>query len=178
MIMIYLIAFFVILESFKIIQSSLMTVIDLESHNWPEQPSVPPWYWYSLTSKIKIENSKKIHIFEIFKYSKFFLGIKRNWTEDRNKWNYWPVYWSYRRKLMVSQKYFFFTAWYAAVSRWAILYHTVWHGISRFDIELLIYLYLMVQFDDFLIDLWTDLGWFWVGEDSKMVPIIIKSNVS
>ena len=72
----------------------------------------------------------------------------------------------------------FFTARYTAVSRWAIPYHTVWHGISRFDIELLIYLYLMVQFDDFVIDFGTDLGWFWVGEDSKMVPIIIKSNVS
>ena len=127
--MIYLIAFFVILESFKIIQSSLMTVIDLESHNWPEQPSVPPWYWYSMTSKIKIENSKKIQIFEIFKNSKFFLGIKRNWTEDRNKWNYWPVYWSYRRKLMVSQKYFFF---HRMVCRGITLSHTLPHGMTRY----------------------------------------------
>ena len=79
MIMIYLQSFFVILESFKIIQSSLMTVIDLESHNWPEQPSVPPWYWYSLTSKIKIENSKKIRIFEKFsKFSKTQKKIFRN----------------------------------------------------------------------------------------------------
>ena len=76
---------------------------------------------------------------------------------------------------MVSQKNTFF---HRTVYRGITLSHTVPHGISRFDIELLIYLYLMVQFDDFVIDFGTDLGWFWVGEGSKMVPIIIKSNVS